>query len=96
MSASSVDQDETKANYFTPTIASKYVSTAFTSPLFTEWISSLMYDSLELQPGHRLVDIGCGPGLELITLQNKMKNEIHVIGKYRNVTERLTSAVHSI
>ena len=96
MSASSDDQHETKTNYFTPEIASKYANTIFSSPLHNEWISSLIYDSLELQPGHILVDMGCGPGLESIIILNKMKNEIHVIGKYRNVTERLTSAVHSI
>ena len=90
MSASSDDQHETKTNYFTPTIAAKYVNTIFNSPLHLEWISSLIYDSLELQPGHRLVDMGCGPGLESIKILNKMKNEIHVIGKYHNVSERLT------
>ncbi len=91
MSATSDDQHETKANYFTPTIASKYVNTVFTSPLHIEWISSLIYDALELRPGHTLVDMGCGPGLELTTILNKMKNEIHVIGKYHNVSERLIS-----
>jgi cyclopropane fatty-acyl-phospholipid synthase-like methyltransferase len=91
MSASSDDQHETKTVYFTPAIASKYVNTVFSSPLHTEWISSLICDSLELQPGHILVDMGCGPGLESRAILDKMKNEIHVIGKYRNVSERLTS-----
>ena len=103
MSASSDDQHETKTNYFTPEIASKYVNTNIKTSLHNEWISSLIYDSLELQPGHRLVDMGCGPGLESLIILNKMKNEIHVIGKYRSVPERLTSkqladyvAMHSI
>ena len=103
MSAASDDQHETKRNYFTPTIALKYVDTVFNSPLYNEWISSLIYDSLELQPGHILIDMGCGPGLQSIIILNKMKNKIHVIGKYRSVSERFTSkeladyvAVHSI
>jgi hypothetical protein len=50
-----------------------------------------MYDSLELQPGHILVDMDCGPGLESKTILDKMKNEIHVIGKYHNMPERRTS-----
>ncbi len=82
MSVSSDGQHESKTNYFTPTIASRYVNTIFNSPLYNEWISGLIYDSLELQPGHILVDMGCGPGLESIKILNKMKNEIHVIGKY--------------
>src|SRR5438876_934083 len=103
MSASFDDQHEMKKKYFTPEIASKYANTFFSSPLYIEWISSLIYDSLELQPGNTLVDMGCGPGLESTIILNKMKNEIHVIGKYRNVSKRLTSkqladcvAVHSI
>jgi hypothetical protein len=90
MSTSSHDQHETKTVYFTPAIALKYANTIFSSPLHTEWISSLIYDLLQLQPGHKLVDMGCGPGLESRAILDKMKNEIHVIGKYRNVSERLT------
>jgi ubiquinone/menaquinone biosynthesis C-methylase UbiE len=91
MSASSEDQNETKTHYFTPTIASKYTNTVFNSPLYNEWISSLIFDRLELQPGHTLVDMGCGPGVQSTIILNKMKNEIHVIGKYCNVFERFTS-----
>lgn len=61
MSASSHDHHETKTNYFTAAVLSKYVNMIYTSPLHVEWISSLIYDSLELQPGHVLVDVGCGP-----------------------------------
>ncbi|CAF1333650.1 unnamed protein product [Rotaria sordida] len=64
MSDSPVDQHETKRNYFTPAISSKYVGTFFNSPLHNEWMSSLIYDSLELQPNHMLVDMGCGPGVD--------------------------------
>jgi hypothetical protein len=103
MSTSSDDQHETKSNYFTPTIASKYVHTIFNSPSHNQWLLSLICDSLELQPGHTVVDMGCGPGLESTMILNKMKNEIHIIGKYCNVSERLTSkylfdcvTVHSV
>ncbi len=91
MSATSDDQHETKTNYFTPAISSKYVNTFFSSPLYNEWISSLIYDSLELQPGHILVDMGCGPGLQLEIILNKMNNQIRAIGKYRNVLDKLAS-----
>lgn len=50
-----------------------------------------MYDSLEFQPGHILVDMGCGLGQESKTILDKMKNEIHVIGKYHDMPERRTS-----
>ncbi|CAF1045001.1 unnamed protein product [Adineta steineri] len=60
MSATSYDQHETKTVYYTPATASKYVNNIFMSPLNIEWISSLICDSLELQPGHILVDMGCG------------------------------------
>lgn len=82
MSASSDNEHDTKTNYFTPTIASKYINTVFNSPLHSERISSLIYDWLELQAGHIVVDMGCGPGLQSIAMLNKMENSIHVIGKY--------------
>ena len=91
MSTSSKDQHEPKKNYFTSAIASKYAHTIFNSPLYTRWISSLIHDLLEIQPSHVVVDMGCGPGLESIELLKKMKNEIHVIGKYCHVPERLIS-----
>jgi len=50
----------------------------FTSP--SRWLSSFIYDLFELQPGHILVDMGCGPGLESKIILNKMKNQIRVIG----------------
>jgi ubiquinone/menaquinone biosynthesis C-methylase UbiE len=78
MPVSSDDQHEIKTNYFTPEIASKYVNTVFNLPLHNEWISSLIYDSLELQPGHRVVDMGCGPGRESRVISNKMNNELHI------------------
>lgn len=91
MSASSKDQRQPKKNYFTSAIASKYVNTIFNSPLYTRWISSLIYDLLEIRPGHVVVDMGCGPGLESIELLKKMKNEIHVIGEYCHMPGRLIS-----
>jgi len=91
MSTSPDDQHETKRNYFTPTKSSKYAETFFNSPLHNEWMSSLIYDSLELQPGHILVDMGCGPGLESKIILNKMKNQIRLLGKYRNVFEKFAS-----
>ena len=91
MSAPSDDQHETATNYFTPTISSKYVNTFSNSPVHNEWVSSLMYDLLELQPGHILVDMGCGPGIESKMILDKMKDQIRVIGKYRNVLEKLAS-----
>jgi len=80
MSASSDDQYQTRKNYFTPEIASKYVNMFYNSPSHSEWMSSLIYDLFELQPGHILVDMGCGPGLESIRILDKMKNQIRVIG----------------
>ncbi len=38
-----------------------------------------------------VVDMGCGPAQESTVTLNKMKNKIHVIGKYRSVFERLTT-----
>lgn len=91
MSASSDDQHETKTAYFSPAISSQYLNMFFTSPLNNEWISSIIYDSLELEPNHTLVDMGCGPGLQLKMILNKMNNQIRVIGKYRNVFEKLAT-----
>ena len=91
MSATSDDQHEVKANYFTSEISSKYANAFYNTPLFNEWMSSLLCDSLELQPGQILVDMGCGPGLQAKTILNKMNNQIRVIGKYRNVFEKLAS-----
>ena len=91
MSTSSEDQHETKKNYFTTAIASKYANKIFNSPLYTKWISSLIYDLLELQPGHVVVDMGCGPGLESIEILEKMNNGIQVIGKYCHFPELLIS-----
>jgi len=48
-------------------------------------ILSLIYHSLEIQPGHILVDMGCSPGLESKLILNKMNNQIHIIGKYHYV-----------
>ena len=93
MSASSDDQHETKKHHFTPAIASKYVDTFLNSPLHNEWICSLIYDSLELRPGHTLVDMGCGPGVESTIIMNKMKNEIHIIGMYSNAFETHLKAI---
>ena len=93
MTASSEDQHETKPNYFTPSLASKYVDLIFNSPSRNEWTASLIYDSLELQPGHILVDMGCGPALESTIILNRMKNKIRVIGKYCNVPETHFEAV---
>ena len=87
MSAYSDDRQDTETNYFSPAISSQYINSFFCSPLHNEWISSLIYDALELQPGHVLVDMGCGPGLQSKVILNKMNNQIRVIGKYRNVLE---------
>ena len=98
MADSSDDQHETKKNYFTPAISSKYVHTIFNLPSHNEWLSSLIYDALELQPGHILVDMGCGPGLESINIINKMKNTIRLIGNewaIKNVTFCILTISHS-
>jgi precorrin-6B methylase 2 len=42
---------------------------------------SVIDDALELQPGHILVDMGCGPALESKVILKKMENKIRVIGK---------------
>ena len=91
MSASSDNQHETKINYFTPTEVSKYVNTIINSPLYNEWITSLIYSSLELHPVHILVDMSCDPDLQSIIILNRMKNQTRVIDKYRSVPERHNS-----
>ncbi|CAF1686243.1 unnamed protein product, partial [Adineta ricciae] len=81
MSISSLDEEsKSKRDYFTPTIASKYVNTLFNSPSYNEWTSSIIFNALELQPGHVLVDMGCGPGTDSLLILKKMKNQIRVIG----------------
>lgn len=80
MASSNDDLHHSKQEYFTPAIASKYVTSIFSSPMHNAWISSLIHERLELQSGHRLVDMGCGPGVEAMLLLNKMNNAIHVIG----------------
>jgi ubiquinone/menaquinone biosynthesis C-methylase UbiE len=91
MTTSSNEQHETESSYFSSAVVSKYLNTIFKSPLHNEWISSLIYDSLELQPGHVLVDMGCGPGVNSTIILNKMKNKIRVIGKCCNMLERVIS-----
>ena len=77
------DQREAKTNYFSSKIATKYTHSIYSTPAHNEWMSALILHALELKPGHVLVDIGCGPGLESLTLLKKMQNRIRVVGKYR-------------
>ena len=88
MTTASDDQNATKTNYFSSEIATKYTHSIFSTPAHNEWILSLILHALELEPGHVLVDMGCGPGLELLTLLNKMQNQIHVVGKYCTASAR--------
>jgi hypothetical protein len=68
-------------HYFTPSIAFHYANTIFSLPSHQEWLTSLIYDSLELQPGHIVVDMGCGPGQESTIMLNRMQNTIRMIGE---------------
>ncbi|UJR20173.1 hypothetical protein I4U23_023305 [Adineta vaga] len=80
MSSCKNESQSQQREYFTPTIVSKYINTLFNSPLYNEWISSIIFNALELQPDHILVDMGCGPGTESLIILNKMKNRIRIIG----------------
>lgn len=71
----------TNQDYFNANVAAKYTKNIFNAPIHTTWISSVIAERLQLQPGHRLVDMGCGPGHESISLLENFNHKIEIIGK---------------
>lgn len=74
------NKDDTPQHF--TNIASKYhEDPLFQSPLspHRQWLSSIVFDVLDLKDGHILADVGCGSGLDCLWLLDKMNTKIKII-----------------
>lgn len=81
----STDLDQKRfhsAQHFNNVACNYHADSLIVSPLSPhgQWLSSLIFDALDLKPGHIFVDIGCGSGDKCLWFLRKMKNQIKTIG----------------
>lgn len=78
---STADQVENISEHFSKVASAYHLNILFQSPhsSYGKWISRLILDELDLKSGHILADVGCGSGIDSLSLLEQTNNQIHII-----------------